>query len=512
MSEITNFSSTGVAGNVMDLWTPIIGMDDPTMVPNVPRWLPIEARRRVRAYEVLDQLYSNVDPPKPTQEEMSPVRTGTVPYLIQVLRDLTVGGEQKIVIPGADEESGDAGLKSRQTALEDWAQRNKFYPKVQEAERMAGLLGDVFYRTRVGRTKGKKDVKVDILHPCFVFPVFDKDDEMESVALIWEEYRSIKGVDVLCVYKDEYKVSEGRVLETAGWYLYTSIPSLSDLQLDEYDKTVDGTEIRDLDIQLDRIPIFHLPNFLTASIYGESDLAFYVDLAKEMNAVDTDISAAAALVGSPQMVVAGLKGRIREGVVQGTDTETTGPGKVWNVDTNGGKAEYLDNTMMLKCLAEYYDRVEKRLFRNTRLGKLFSGETDNVRDIESAKALKTLMASLYARIAQKRTVRKSFYAELLKGVCDLFVSISAPGAASVENILLSFGNVLPSDNADDLKAVGEIWAQGKGPISAVTAVKMAARAGSGVVDFKSEAADVIKQVTPPKPTSSFSLSSAPKKK
>jgi len=511
-TEITNynpqgsFNITGVlgSGGWLDLYTPIIGSD---AVPSssVPRWMPQEAWRRIKAYEVLERLYASADAPVESQSDMTAVRLGTIAYVVQTMRDLTVGGEQRLSVPGAETEGGDTALKTQQDGLADWAERNKLFPKVQEAERLASLLGDAVYRLRIGRSEGVKDVKVDVIHPSFVFPVYSNDDELAEVALVWEEWKTIRGVDTLVVYKDQYRIGpDGFMYETAGWYLYTQVPQLSDLKLDEFEKTTDGEDINELNTGLKFIPIYHLPNFWTASNFGESDITHVVGIAKELNCTDTDLSAAASLLGIPPMVVAGMKGRIRAGTLQDTDAAKVGPGSVINVDANGGKAEYLDNSNLLKCLLEYYERMEHMLFRNTRLGRLFSGTTDNVRDIESAQAFKTLMASLYARIAQKRTVRKSFYSRLLKGARELFLKIGAKDVMTQDKMLLEFGNVLPSDNSDDLKVVSELWAQGKGPISAETAVRLAQKAGSGVVDCNREAADVTKQVTPPKP--SFSLS------
>jgi hypothetical protein len=506
-TDITRFQSTGIAGNILDLWTPIIGGEDPLRVNGTPRWLPLQHRRRIKAYEYLEQLNCNVDAPVDAQADMRPVRFGTVAYTIQLLRDLTVGGEQRITVQGAEAQGGDPARQKQQTVISDWAERNRFFAKMQEAERQAGLLGDVFYRLRLGKTRGQLDVKIDVIHPSFVFPVFDVDGNISEVDLIWEEYRTINGIETLCVYKDTYEFGPGgHVYETAGWYLYTSVPALNDLALDQYDTTVDGKEINKLDLALTEIPVYHLPNFYTISDFGECDLAYVTDAVRELNAADTDLSAAASLLGVPPMVVAGLKGQVRNGVVQNQDADTVGPGKVWNVDTAGGKAEYMDNSTLLKCLLEYYDRVEHLFFRNIRLGKMFSGQTDNIRDIESGKAFKTLLASLYARVAQKRTVRKTFYSVLFGAIRDMFILLGKTAEFPEPKMYVEFGNVLPSDNSDDLKVVAEIWAQGKGPISAETAVRMAAKAGSGVVDYNQEAGVIKDQVSPPPPVKpSFSL-------
>lgn len=514
-TEIVNYrekSIAAAASTVLDLWTPIIGGDAPSSVSGLPRWLSMEHRRRLAAYKVMDQFYANVDEPALTQYDMTPVRLGTVAYTIQVLRDVTVGGKQRIVVRDADKE-GDSGRKQEQDDLELWAKRNRFYPKLQEAERLSGLLGDAFYRLRIGKTRGTPDVKVDVLHPSFVFPSFDNDGNLSSVALMWEEYKVIGGVSVSCVYKDEYEIgADGFVYETAGWYLYAQLAQVGDLELNEYDVNVDGVPINKLNLKLTQIPVYHLPNFYTVSDYGESDLSYLTHAIKEMNATDTDLAQSAGILGSPQMVIAGLKGQIRNGVVHNTEVETTGPGKVWNVDKDGGKADYLDNSNMLKCLVEYYDRIEDRFFRNVRLGKLFSGATDNIRDIESGKAFKTMLASLYARVAQKRTVRETVYSELFRGLVELF-ALSGQNKFPEEDIRLEFGNVLPSDNHEDLQAVTTIWAQGKGPISADTAVRLAARAGSGVVDFDREAEAINTQIAPPptvKPSFSMAKKPAPK--
>lgn len=514
MGEVTHFTSTGYGG-ILDLYTPIIGGDE-VQSSSVPRWLLKDHWRRIKAYEYLEQLYSNADAPPDSQLDMSVVRLGTIAYIIQLIRDLTVGGEQRITVAGAETSGGDSTKQAQQIKFQEWARRNKVYPKIQEGERLCGLLGDVFYRLRIGKTRRKNDVKLDVIHPSFAYPVYDADDELTDIALIWEENRIVNGLETQCVYKDEYHIGEdGLVRETAGWYNYSSFPLssanvgfaglLSDLKLDEYDATVDGDEITNLNLGIDRIPIYHLPNFWTAANYGESDIAYVTHEAAELNATDTDMAAAATLLGVPPLVVAGLKGRIRKGVLQDTEEASVGPGKVFSVDTNGGKAEYLDNSNLLKCLIEYSERMEFKLFRNTRLGKLFSGQTDNLRDIESSKALKTMMASLYARISQKRTVRSVFYADLLTGVRELLLKLDKSESYPETNMSLEFGNVLPSDNSDDLKVVSDVWAQGKGPISAETAVRMAQRAGSGVVDCNREALEVTKQVQPPAKPASFSL-------
>ena len=503
---ITNFKSTGFGG-ILDLYTPILGREA-VVSSSVPRWLPRDSWRRIKAYEALENLYLNSDTPVDSQLDMEPVRLGTVEYIIKSLRDLTIGAEQRICVAGAEAEGGDQALVKQQDALAEWAVRNKTFPKIQELERQAALLGDAFVRIRRGVTRGTEDVKLDVIHPSFVFPWYSTNDELESMALIWEEARILDDIEVLCVYKDEYYIGEdGNVRETAGWYNYTAVPSMSDLRLDEYDTSPSGDPINDIDLGIKQIPVYHLHNFWTADNFGESDIAYITHIFREMNATDTDLSAAASLLGVPPLVVAGMKGRIQAGKLEDTDTETVGPGKIITVDTNGGKAEYMNNSALLECLVKYYDRLEATLFRNTRLGKLFSGQTGNMRDIESSKALKTIMASLYARINQKRTIRTAFYAELLRGVRELFLQIDKTGNYPEEKMTLALGNILPSDNSDDLNTLSALWAQGKGPISAETAVRLAQKAGSGVVDLNREAAEVLKQVTPPKP--SFGLAKPP---
>jgi hypothetical protein len=494
---------------ILDLWTPVIG-DDPATDPSLPRWVPNEDRRRLKAYEVLDKLFYLDDDGPDTQIDMRRVRLGAVPYAIQVLRDLTVGGKQHIKVRGADAEGADTTLANTQKSLEDWARRSKLFPKIQHGEETASRLGDVFYRIRVGRWRGKNDVKLDVIHPSFVFPTYNADEELSSVTLLWEEVHHTDGVEKTVLYRDTYRIVDDTVRETAGWYEFKRVPSLDDLKLDRYDTTPDGTPINDLDLGIPVIPIYHLTNFYTDSGFGQSDLAFVTDLCEEINATDTDLAAAASLLGIPPLVVAGLKGRVKDGESTKSSIEV-GAGKVYTVDTQGGKVEYLDNSLLLKCLTEYGDRMETKLFRGLRLGKLFSGQTDNIRDIESAGALKTLLASLYARIDQKRTVRETFYSDLLDGVREMHNRLNAE-KLSGEALSLQFGNVVPLDNAQDLHILSEAWNSGKGFLSAETAARMGQKAGTGVSDVDAEAKRVKEQLgvgkeaTPTAPAKKFTLS------
>ncbi len=506
-TQAGSFSRT--VGNVLDQWTPIIGGDafDNALTPGIPRWIPIVDRRRIKAYEYLDKLMACVDPPPESQQEMEPVRFGNTAYMIHVLRDLVIGGDQRIKVKGADEDQAGTPLFKQQEEMEAWASRNRFYSKLQKGEEWASVLGDVFYRLRTGRTNGARDVKIDVMHPSMVFPQWDKDEELTRLDLMWEEYRQISGLTRIVLYRDTFELLNGKVYETAGWYLMSQIASLTDLALDEYDVTADGTEINRLDLSVSRIPVYHLPNMYTPSMFGESDLTYSCDLCKANNYTETDLAQAAKLLGIPMMVVAGLKSKLRSGETGQQSTLTVKPGGVVTVDPNGGKAEFMDNTKLLTTLTEYSERLENKMFRNMRLGRLFSGNMENLRDIESAKAVKTLMATLYARVAQKRKIRTEFYPQLLLGVKEMLQGLKPTLQYPEDAITLELGNILPLDNVTDLEVVGTLWAQGKGPISANTAAKMLQKAGAPVVDLNQEAAEIQKRAEPPapKPTSGFKL-------
>lgn len=478
-----------VPGAILDQYTPVLGANTSSPDPSIPRWVPPASRRRLSAYRVLDALLLQADMATPDQAEanINPVRLGETSYLRDALRDVTIGGSQTLVVPGAAQENAPGELLLHQAELTNWTRRSRFHARLQQAESWAVSVGEAFYRLRWGKTAGKRDLKIQVLHPMFVFPRWDEDDELAEVALVWEEER--KGRTLL--YKDHYKMVGGRVEETAGWYTFDVVGSLEDLRLLEADKNSAGVPIQGLVLDVPSIPIYHLPNVPGADglLWGESDFTWMVGLLREINHTNTDLSAAATLNGIPPLKVKGLKSRLK---TNGENTELrTGPGSVLNLDANGDAA-YVDNSSMLTALMGYAERLEAQLFRQSRLGRIFSGTTGNMRDIESAGAVKTLMASLYSRIAQKRTIRHQVYSTMLLDVSTMLGSERQMKWVTVPEI--EFGSVLPMDNLQDLAAVVDAYAQGKGPISAETAVKMAQRAGTPVTDLARETAAVQAQL------------------
>lgn len=485
-------------GMTVDQYTPII--QDTPEDPLVPKWVSSSHRRRYLSYQLLDQLDLQADKRTKQQEDDDVKRTrfGEVAFIIDALRDTCIGGKQQLLVPGADAQGteGDAAAQSQQEEIRDWAKRSKFFMRLQVTERYAALHGDGFYRLRYGRTRGADDVKIDAFHPAFVFPQWNMDGELTAVAFAWEEAVVIDRTKRAAIYKDEYVLEGKEVYETAAWYSVDGASSaLDDLKVLQYDKNTRGEVLNNLLVKTDGIiPVFHIPNVPAEDEFGRSDLINACGLVTEINATNVDMTSAAALLGVPPLVVDGLKARVRPGADRLTEITSYGAGTVLNVE-KGGKAEFLDNSGMLTCLAAHELSCETKLFRHVRLGKLFSGHTENLRDIESQKAVKTLMASLYALIAQKRTIREQVYGELFKTVGFMLAQARSGTVALDKPILIDFGNVLPMDNLDDLQAVVGAYAQGKGILSVETAVKMGAAAGTGVTDIKREVAAVEKQST-----------------
>lgn len=493
------------------------------LVPNTetislaPTWVG-HHKRRLDAYKVLRAYIENVarfflattdDAAKKRHREY-----GDPALISEVIRAAVLGEEFQIVVDGADEvleelEEGveetaeeaairaevEAAIARQDWLREDWGIDERYKQKVIESERNACNLGDGVYL--VSWSAKKKRPKLRVYDPGMYFPVFppdggDGDEFPDKVHLAWEyedddEHRFVRritfelvplDVPVRRTYQraDENPAEVTCLMTDATW----AIPDLKDQRLDSFDisKAVfrvndDGNEVRGLNLEIDFIPIVHLPN--TVAIiegFGRSVLASVAQIFDDIAFADTDLSLAAATTGTP--VIGVDPGDGATGMA--SQVKSYGPGTVLY-----GKVNLLDTSAALDALLKWLDALLSRLSTNARVPEEVLGRV-KAGDIASGVVLALSFGPFRSLIDEMRLVREEKYGLLLKFVQRLAIAggvIEGP----VMPANLAFGSYLPSDLRAVVELIVKLLAQHG--ISRRTALTMLVDAGldlGGAID------------------------------
>jgi hypothetical protein len=235
----------------------------------------------------------------------------------------------------------------------------------------------------------------------------------------------------------------------------------------------DGELLHRLDLQLDFVPVVHVPNTINgADHFGQSSLLSAAQLLDDLAAADTDSQRASATTGSPIIGLSGARLPVdrRTGNPLPVQVE---PGMVWPLG-DSGQLSTVDTSAQLAELRSYVEALRDRLSVVTRLPGSVLG-TVRPSEVPSGYALQLSFGPLDAMVRSMRLAREAKYPLLLKMVQRLYQlgGILPPGENPRATI--AFGAYLPTD----LSAALDLVARGvqAGVLSLETGVRLLIDAG-----------------------------------
>jgi hypothetical protein len=492
----------------------------PTRLPGsmAASWLPDADRRRLAAYTVLAAYDSNQAAALLDEDGDDRREYGDASLIVDQTLSHLLGETQQIVVDGAEK---DPAAQERETLLRQWAQSEQLPMRMQHAERTAVLLGDTVYLLAWSRTRNRPVLKT--IDPGFYFPVLpdgalDTDDYPQRVHLAWEVPEDPATGRKGTLRRVTYELGPIEDGASARTYPWSSRPStttcyLTDAEwdLDQLDRTgdinvlslsrarfrtnADGEVLNHLDLQLDFIPVIHVPNTIdSAEHYGKSSLLSAAQLLDDLAAADTDSQRASATTGSPIIGLSGARLPVdrRTGNPLPVQVE---PGMVWPLG-DSGQLSTVDTSTQLAELRAYVETLRDRLSVVTRLPGSVLG-TIRPSEVPSGYALQLSFGPLDAMVRSMRLAREVKYPLLLKMVQRLYQlgGVLPPGDNPRATIV--FGPYLPTDLTGTLDLVTR--GVQAGVLSLETGVRMLVDAGFPIEDAAQEV-ERIRATGPSAPT------------
>lgn len=472
----------------------------------MPLWVG-DHQRRLVAYQILQSYIDNSARWFLATTDESVVnqhREYGDPSLIRdAVLDALLGNEQTIDTEGADdydpaedaqnEPGAQTAFDMREWLQERWTEERGPLCLI-EVERDAVGLGDGVYT--LGWDTEKNRARISVWDPGFYFPVLDTSthtgDFPSRVHIAWEETNIVQG-------RTERKVRrltwDLRRIDTAKRYPWNEKPSnyacfysdatwsqservreIDDLSPETavYSEAPDGTELRDLDLGIDFIPVVHIPNTVALKDhYGQSSLAKVLQLLDDIAGADTGLAEAAVTAANPTVLLE--KARMAE-------NPTWKAGEVWEV--GDGKASLLDTSRSLVALADYLATLLSRMETNSRLPAALLGRL-KPSEVPSGVALALSFGPLSAMIGKMRLSRDEKYPLLLKFLWRMHrINDSANTPAEWVESSLLFGSFLPTDEQQVITSVTGLYQADL--ISRETAIKVLQAAGYEVDDIDAE--------------------------
>ncbi|MER5223821.1 hypothetical protein [Streptomyces flaveus] len=473
--------------------------------PTGASWVPETDRRRLAAYTVLAAYDSNQAAALLGEDGDDRREYGDASLIVDQTLSHLLGETQQIVVDGAEDSTT---AQEREALLREWAQAEQLRMRMQHAERTAVLLGDTVYLLAWSRAKGRPVLKT--IDPGFYFPVLpdgalDADEHPDRVHLAWEvpddAATGRKGILRRVTY-ELGPLDDGGTRRTYPW---SSEPSsvtcyLTDAEwdLDQIDQTgdldalslararfrtnTDGELLNRLDLQLDFIPVIHVPNTINgAEHYGQSSLLSTAQLLDDLAAADTDSQRASATTGSPIIGLSGARLPVDRKTGQPLPVQVE-PGMVWPLGDTG-HLNTVDTSAQLAELRAYVETLRDRLSVVTRLPGSILG-TVRPSEVPSGYALQLSFGPLDAMVRSMRLAREAKYPLLLKMVQRLYQLGGVLPPGDNPQATIAFGAYLPTD----LSAALELVARGvqAGVLSLETGVRLLVDAGFPIEDASLE--------------------------
>lgn len=405
-------------------------------------WVPKDHRRRLDAYTILAAYTANLATVTRAIEEEGRKELGDANFVCTAMSASVIGDDLRIISPKHPD---------IEEFFTQWAIDELFFAKLAANEYKSSNLGDQVYR--LDYSKRSKRVKVDTIDPGMWFP-FNLGLKNEEHNFAWEELNDKGETEI---YRARYyrkggrRERQNRVLLTAGWYKKGAIGKFDDLTLIRYDTDENGKRIQAADLGIDFFPIIYIPNIYREGWdFGESDLTGVYQILDLLSSTYTDEDKNANFMGLIQMWV---------------DRETfdsiplnAAGNKVIEMGNNKvipGNAGVVDNSMINESLFEYQHELETKLYTNTNLGHLGSGQSKTGSGDRTTGIFLLKGGPLERFVWIKRLMRQPKYDKLLKYVAQLYLVHGEPemkklfavkGKVDLSKVAhLQFGNILPVD-------------------------------------------------------------------
>lgn len=402
-------------------------------------------------------------------------------------------------------------LQQAQDRLRDWAALEQLETKLRVGEGKAVGLGDGVFA--LGWDAEKRRPVLQTYDPRCYFPLLDDDAFRRGfptrVHLAWEENRTVGGSEQVWVRRITYELvllDQPRRYEwapdedawwtctltdaewllsdsDAGWVVDAVAPNRAQYRtlpaqgLDDDGTPIPGDEIRDLDLQVDFIPILHVPGIPTDEHFGRSILARVLQLFDDLQASDSDLQAAAALAGTPIVGVSGKAALPGTGFV-------VEPGAVFGLG-EGGRMDVVDLSASVESLRHVVSDLLQRLSVNISVPGEVLGRVDEV-GAESGFARLLKLGPFASLVGVLRLVRTAKYALLLKMVQRLYQAAGEWEPGPTVDARLVFGPFLPTDVQQVIADV--VALVGAKILTVETGLGMLVEAGVSIDDIADEVA------------------------
>lgn len=402
----------------------------------------------------------------------------------------------------------DAAME-RQEWFDQWWTDERVGMKVVECEDAAVGLGDGVFELVLSNEKERPRLRVH--EPGFYFPVWaddaQGDDYPDTVHLAWAFEQDDTGEEFIrrITYKrvelfelDGDGMSTGVTTtrrypyapDVASKWTVTKTDAtwrVKDLTQRQWgvntlelsrawsiQSNEDGEALIDLDLEIDFIPVVHVPNTpAITELWGESALTRVAQILDDLAATDADLAVSSALVASPALVISGTAG--------GSDQITTyGPGMVFR--TGDGNANLLDTSSSLDALIKMQERLLDRLATVRQVPQSVLGRVD----LNNQLAGITLLLSFgpfRSYITNLRLPRIDKYGLLLKFVQRMAI-VGGWLQGPTLDANLAFGPFLPTDQASVVSMIVQLI--NARVISRATGMRLAQEAGVDIDSIEDE--------------------------
>ena len=246
----------------------------------------------------------------------------------------------------------------------------------------------------------------------------------------------------------------------------------------------DGQVLDHLDLQLDFIPVIHVPNSIPEDgHWGESSLATLMQLFDELQGTDTDSSQASATTGAPVLGVVNPDAKGNRRSSGETQKRRIQPGMMIEMG-QGGNLITVDTSPMLAELRNKTAELQDRLSLNARMPAVALGTLDPTK-APSGFAIDLSYGPMEPLMDSMHLVRDHKYALLLKMVQRLYKAGQHPDwSGPVVEAQMVWGTYKPTDKAATLEMVR--GAVKEGVMSLETGVQLLVEVGFPIDDVGKE--------------------------
>lgn len=479
----------------------------------MPMWVGTH-KRRLAAYLLLEDYFKNsarnwLDAGAIDADDINERREyGDAFVVVQTFLASVIGESQALFIKEAQdtpELPADAAALEQLDALNQWMDEERFLLKMLGNEEKCVKLGDQVYvliPAELGEDGTVTErTKLRCYDPGTYFPELDPavwDEEFPNKVHIAWEYEKDNGSGEIKRYvtRSTWEMVELVAVRELPWNdeptTWTCLYSRGTWLIDNLKPDRKGTrdpievfnkdravwEVEDFDLDLDFIPVIHIPNTVPGEEhFGTSCLAPVVQILDDCVATDSDIQASAAITGTPPIAVGGANLPVDE---QGRVT-SYGPGTVWQ--TGDGTATLLDSSGSLDALLKLKDALLSRLSVNARIPESLLGRI-KPSEVPSGITLTLSFTPHTGAVRMMRQIRDDKYALFWKMVSRLM--LRSGEITQIFPVKLLFGAFMPSDKKETVDLIVQLMQTSPPCISLETAIRMMIESGFPIEDAATE--------------------------